>query len=89
MRTAQADLSLRWAHMPFCWFCHVAAHILNGIHRRLPEPELFTGDTWTYSCAKTKGNTLVDKEFTTSALPRLILFTLSSLHVFSVVRIVH
>ena len=24
---AQADLSLRWAHMPFCWFCHVAAHL--------------------------------------------------------------
>ena len=24
---AQADLSLRWAHMPFCWFCHEAAHI--------------------------------------------------------------
>ena len=24
---AQADLSLRWAHMPFCWFCHDAAHI--------------------------------------------------------------
>ena len=22
---AQADLSLRWAHMPFCWFCHEAA----------------------------------------------------------------
>ena len=22
---AQADLSLRWAHMPFCWFCHDAA----------------------------------------------------------------
>ena len=21
---AQADLSLRWAHMPFCWFCHKA-----------------------------------------------------------------
>ena len=19
---AQADLSLRWANMPFCWFCH-------------------------------------------------------------------
>ena len=19
---AHADLSLRWAHMPFCWFCH-------------------------------------------------------------------
>ena len=24
---AQADLSLRWAHMPFCWFCHEVAHI--------------------------------------------------------------
>ena len=21
-RDAQADLSFRWAHMPFCWFCH-------------------------------------------------------------------
>ena len=25
----QADLSLRWAHRPFCWFCHEAAHISN------------------------------------------------------------
>ena len=24
---AQADLSLRWAHMPFCWFCHEEAQI--------------------------------------------------------------
>ena len=24
---AQADLSLRWAHMPLCWFCHDAAHL--------------------------------------------------------------
>ena len=24
---AQADLSLRWAHMPFCWFCHKAAQM--------------------------------------------------------------
>ena len=23
---AQSDLSLRWAHMPVCWFCHEAAH---------------------------------------------------------------
>ena len=22
---AQADLSLHWAHMPFCWFCHGVA----------------------------------------------------------------
>ena len=24
---AQADLSLCWVHMPFCWFCHEAAHL--------------------------------------------------------------
>ena len=24
---AHADLSLRWAHMPFCWFCHEAAQM--------------------------------------------------------------
>ena len=24
---AQADPSLHWAHMPFCWFCHEAAHL--------------------------------------------------------------
>ena len=24
---AQADLSLRWAHMPFCWFCQEAAQM--------------------------------------------------------------
>ena len=24
---AQADLSLRWLHMPFCWFCHALTHI--------------------------------------------------------------
>ena len=29
---ALADLSLCWAHMPFCWFCHEAAHILHAIH---------------------------------------------------------
>ena len=23
---AQADLSLGWAHMSVCWFCHEAAH---------------------------------------------------------------
>ena len=25
---AQADLSHRWAHRSFCWFCHVAAQII-------------------------------------------------------------
>ena len=27
---AQADLSLRWAHVPFCWFCHDAAHFTRN-----------------------------------------------------------
>ena len=27
---AQADLSFRWAHMPFCWFCQEAAHNVNS-----------------------------------------------------------
>ena len=26
---AEADLSLRWARMPFCWFCHKAAHFMT------------------------------------------------------------
>ena len=24
---AQADLGLRWVHMPHCWFCHAPAHL--------------------------------------------------------------
>ena len=27
---AQADLSLRWAHMLFCWFCREAAHVTHS-----------------------------------------------------------
>ena len=27
IRPQQADLSLRWAHMPIRWFCHDAAQI--------------------------------------------------------------
>ena len=26
---AQTDLSLCWAHIPFCWFCHAAAQSPN------------------------------------------------------------
>ena len=26
---AQADLSLRWAHKPFCRFCHALAHLIH------------------------------------------------------------
>ena len=28
---AQADLSLCWAQMPFCWFCDEAAHMTQGL----------------------------------------------------------
>ena len=27
---SQADLSLRWAHKSFCWFCHAGAHFKTG-----------------------------------------------------------
>ena len=34
---AQADPSLRWAHMPFCWFCHDAVQIsATSWHWKLP-----------------------------------------------------
>ena len=29
---AQADLSLRWAHMPFCCFCHEVAQIVTQVY---------------------------------------------------------
>ena len=30
---AQADLSLHWAHTPFCWFCHEATQMLKQCWR--------------------------------------------------------
>ena len=40
---AQADLSLRWAHMPLCWFCHKAAQItfpgINVLNREWYLPD--------------------------------------------------
>ena len=27
---AQANLNLRWAHIPFCWFCHEAAQMFKS-----------------------------------------------------------
>ena len=35
---AQADLSLRWVHMPLCWFSHEAAHwvlLMPGVWQAL------------------------------------------------------
>ena len=32
---AHADLSLRWAHMPFCWFCHEAAQVCRKTLKRI------------------------------------------------------
>ena len=39
---AQADLSLRWAHMPFCCFCHALGHMANISHN------LATLRSWSY-----------------------------------------
>ena len=40
--TDWADLSLRWAHMPFCWFCHDAAHMCFISISILQGPLLFS-----------------------------------------------
>ena len=39
---AQADLSLHWAHMPFCWFCHEVVH--------MPHPNDTQVNVHTYLC---------------------------------------
>ena len=33
---AQADLSFRWVHMPFCWFCHEVAQIATDSDNYTP-----------------------------------------------------
>ena len=41
---AQADLSLRWAHRPFCWFCHAVAQMsftLKGFFNSPSQKPLF------------------------------------------------
>ena len=54
----QADLSFRWAHMPFCWFYHKTAqlyldhwdkreHIYVGFSRRLLPADLYNIETET------------------------------------------
>ena len=30
---AQVDLNIRWAHRPYCWFCHAVAHCMASLHR--------------------------------------------------------
>ena len=37
---AQADQSLRWAHMPLCWFCHEAAHLTFVVRPADSNPDL-------------------------------------------------
>ena len=31
-------MSLRWAHKPFCWFCHEVAHFLRVLREACAEP---------------------------------------------------
>ena len=40
---AQVDLSLRWVHMSFCWFFHVAAHICSVATRTKVSGAIFGG----------------------------------------------
>ena len=38
---AQADLSLRWAHMSVCWVCHEAAHVSTAYYCHIPIAQVF------------------------------------------------
>ena len=46
---AQADLSLRWEHRSFCWFCHVQAHFSS------------MDSDWTELCFRLRGLTPICK----------------------------
>ena len=66
---AQVDLSLRWAHMPFCWFCHDAAqlwrlfsqnkHCRKTGSRSAPACQIFPFECWEYSIRITLQCTLI------------------------------
>ena len=47
---AQADLSLRWAHMPFCWFCYEVVHIWSCravlLKCKLVHAKMHLGQPW-------------------------------------------
>ena len=43
---AQADLSLRWAHIPFCRFCHVAAHFYFPVGHIFFQCDIFSIEWW-------------------------------------------
>ena len=51
----ETDLSLGWAHMPFCWFCHEASHmvwIANTINVLDPKSSFYIlacGRSWVRS----------------------------------------
>ena len=52
--SVQSDLSLRWAHMPLCWFCHEAAHIKYSLlNRRGALCNEFAKYTFSYNSLKT------------------------------------
>ena len=41
-RYAEGDPSLYWVHMPFCWFCHEAAHLY---HKKV-SPTMIFNNAW-------------------------------------------
>ena len=48
---AQADLSFRWAHRSFCWFCRAGAHISFFVIIALMKQQ-----TWTETLLSMNGN---------------------------------
>ena len=59
---AQPDLSLRWAHMPLCWFCHEAAQI------SFPLQQVFKFWLWKNKKKKKKKKEEMDLRETSSCM---------------------
>ena len=68
---AQADLNLRLAHMPLCWFCHEAAHLvlLTNFHSEsldyiaCEDVVLLLTSSYMYAVYRSKQITVIKKFF--------------------------
>ena len=58
----QADLSLRWAHRSFCWFCHAKAHTQTVTVQTSLSLEL-----WTFCVMRLKYDPQHDKAYIITA----------------------
>ena len=84
--SAQADLSLRWAHIPFCWFCHEAAHLsfIFFVEITISDPS-FIGEKSYMSFAPVyiKHKTDIKLQIKTNVSDGLVFYVARQLHSYS------